>query len=94
MSDDPDQEELFEFDEPPSPDRTRKSGIARAINREGLRARILALANKHRPAAGFDRIAESSLHYVETEVEQFLDRLIKDALHRHPTRGKTICIGR
>jgi len=91
---DPDQDELFEIEEQPAPGRLRKSGIARPINREGLRARILALAEKHRPAASFDRVAESSLEYVETEVERFVDRLIKDELHRHPTRGKTICIGR
>jgi len=50
---DPDQDELFEIEEQPVPRRPRKSDIARPINLEGLRARILALAEKHRPAAGY-----------------------------------------
>lgn len=60
--------------------------LTKPINRAALKRRILQLAERHRPAVGFNRVSEETLILCETHLESF----VVAKLLSHPSLGKTV----
>jgi len=60
------------------------------LNRKAVRSFILELCETTRPSCGFTRVSEETYDYLERRVRMS----IRDAMHSHPSIGKTVRLGK